>query len=45
MGAVDLSVKIAADQGGITKISTVDYEMNMIFLWFVYSRTTIVTGD
>ena len=45
MGAVDLSVKKAAEQGSITKISTVDYEMNMIFLWFVYSKTTIVTGD
>jgi hypothetical protein len=40
-----MSIKKAAQNGGITKIATVDHEMRMIFLLMVYSRTTIVTGN
>jgi hypothetical protein len=45
MGGGDMSIKKAAQNGGITKIATVDHEMRMIFLLMVYSRTTIVTGN
>lgn len=41
----DLSIKSAAKQGGIKKISTVDFKQSMVFLYFVMSYETIVTGE
>ena len=39
----DLSIRTAAENGGITKISTVDYEVKSGL--FVSKHTTIVTGE
>lgn len=39
----DVSIKTAAENGGITKISTVDYEVKSGL--FVSKHTTIVTGE
>ena len=41
----DLSIKTAAKNGGITKISTVDFKTTIVFLSFVIARETIVTGE
>lgn len=41
----DLSIQTAAKQGGIKKISTVDFKQSMVFLYFVKSYETIVTGE
>lgn len=41
----DLSIKTAAKKGGISKISTVDFKSSMVFLVFVRSYETIVTGE
>jgi hypothetical protein len=39
----DVSINTAAENGGITKISTVDYEVKSGL--FVSKHTTIVTGE
>lgn len=41
----DLSIKTAAKNGGISKISTVDFKQKMVFLAFVMGYETIVTGE
>ena len=41
----DLSIQTAAKQGGISKISTVDFKRTMVFLNFVTAYETIVTGE
>ncbi len=41
----DASIRTAAKNGGITNISTVDFKRNMVFLNFVVSYETIVTGE
>jgi len=41
----DLSIRTAAKNGGISKISTVDFKTNMVFLGFVIDYETIVTGE
>jgi len=41
----DMSIKTAAKNGGITKISTVDFKSSMVFLYLVRSYETIVTGE
>ncbi|MDP8209782.1 MAG: TRL domain-containing protein [Candidatus Electryonea clarkiae] len=41
----DASIKTAAQNGGITKISTVDYKITNEFLWYIVSMETIVTGE
>ena len=43
LGDWDTSIYKAAKNGGITKISTVDSQLQFYYLWSV--RTTIVTGD
>jgi len=41
----DLGIQKAAKEGGIKKISTVDYKRQAVFLWFVIKHETIVTGE
>ncbi len=41
----DASIKSAAKNGGISKISTVDFKSEMVFLYFVQKYSTIVTGE
>ena len=41
----DMSIKTAAKNGGITKISTVDFKSSLVFLFFVIKHETIVTGE
>lgn len=41
----DLSIQTAAKNGGISKISTVDFKHSLVFLYFVQSYETIVTGE
>jgi hypothetical protein len=41
----DASIQTAAKNGGISKISTVDFKRNLVFLWIVISYETIVTGE
>lgn len=41
----DLSIKTAAENGGITKIATVDFLVESKALGFVAKYTTIVTGE
>lgn len=41
----DASIKEAAKNAGITKISTVDFKTKMVVGPFVMSYTTIVTGE
>jgi hypothetical protein len=41
----DMSIRKAAKNGGITKISTVDFKRSIVFLSFVLSYETIVTGE
>lgn len=41
----DLSIKTAAKNGGISKISTVDFKHSLIFLFLVQRYETIVTGE
>lgn len=41
----DMSIKKAAKNGGITKVSTVDFKQSMVFLYFIMSYETIVTGE
>lgn len=41
----DLSIRTAAKNGDISKISTVDFKQNMVFLNIVLSYQTIVTGE
>jgi len=44
-GGGDMSIKTAAKNGGITKISTVDFKHSLVFLYFVQSYETIITGE
>lgn len=41
----DLSIQRAAKEGGIKKISTVDFKSQLKFLWLVVGYETIVTGE
>jgi len=41
----DMSIKKAAKNGGITKVSTVDFKQSMVFLYLIMSYETIVTGE
>lgn len=41
----DLSIRSAAKNGGISKISTVDFKRSLVFLWIVVAYETIVTGE
>jgi len=41
----DASIQTAAKNGGITKISTVDYRFSLVFLTFIMKHETIVTGE
>jgi hypothetical protein len=41
----DASIQTAARNGGITKISTVDFRTNIVFFSFVIKHETIVTGE
>ncbi len=41
----DRSIKTAANNGGISKVSTVDYNRKTIFPGIAYKYTTIVTGE
>ena len=41
----DLSIRTAAQNGGISKISTVDFKRSLVFLWIVVAYETIVTGE
>ncbi len=41
----DASIQTAAKNGGITKISTVDYKFTMVFFTLMMKHETIVTGD
>ena len=41
----DLSIQTAAKNGGISKISTVDFKHSLVFLYLVQSYQTIVTGE
>ncbi|MGM0461006.1 MAG: TRL domain-containing protein [Fibrobacterota bacterium] len=41
----DASIKTAAQNGGISEISTVDIKGEMVFLNLVKRYTTIVTGE
>ncbi len=41
----DLSIKSAAKNGGISKISTVDFKSSLVFLYLIRSYETIVTGE
>lgn len=41
----DLSIQSAAKNGGITKISTVDFKRQLVFLYLVVGYETIVTGE
>jgi hypothetical protein len=41
----DLSIKTAAENGGITKVSTVDMLSETKALGFILKYTTIVTGE
>jgi len=41
----DMSIQTAAKNGGIKKISTVDFKHKMIFLNIFISHETIVTGE
>ena len=41
----DLSIQTAAKNGGISKISTVDFKHSLVFLYLVQSYETIVTGE
>lgn len=44
-GNADASIKEAAQNGGITEISTVDFETQMIFGGFMLKFTCTVTGN
>lgn len=41
----DASIQTAARNGGITRISTVDFRTSIVFLSFVITHETIVTGE
>ena len=41
----DLSIRKAAKNGGISRISTVDFKKSLVFFNFVISYETIVTGE
>ncbi len=41
----DASIKKAAQSGGISKISTVDFKTNVVFPPFIVKYSTIVTGE
>ncbi len=41
----DLSIQTAAKNGGIKKISTVDFKRTLVFLYAVQNFETIVTGE
>ena len=41
----DYSIRTAAKNGGIKKISTVDYKFSMVFLTLFMTHETIVTGE
>jgi len=41
----DASIQTAAKNGGISKISTVDFKATNVFLGLVRSYTTIITGE
>lgn len=45
IGNVDASIKEAAQNGGITEISTVDFEYKMVALGFGAQFTCTVTGN
>lgn len=45
IGNVDASIKEAAQNGGITEISTVDFEYRMVALGFGAQFTCTVTGN
>lgn len=41
----DLSIKTAAQNGGISKISTVDFKHSLVFFFVIQNYETIVTGE
>lgn len=41
----DAGIQKAAKNGGITKVATVDFKTNLVFLSLVISHETIVTGE
>lgn len=45
IGNVDAGIKEAAENGGITEISTVDFEYRMVALGFGLQFTCTVTGN
>ncbi|TAG05085.1 MAG: hypothetical protein EAZ44_03965 [Cytophagia bacterium] len=41
----DAGIQKAAKNGGITKVSTVDFRTSLVFLSLVVSHETIITGE
>lgn len=41
----DVGIRKAAKNGGISKVSTVDFKHSLVFLWIVQTYETIVTGE